>query len=77
MNTPNNKNAIFTDPLIAIELLKDIPEGVYLVKVEDGSILYTNENLKKCLDTIRTKCWGKMCPLLMHQQIKHRKKQEI
>lgn len=42
-----NKNAIFTDPLIAIELLKDIPEGVYLVKVENGSILYTNEKFEK------------------------------
>lgn len=43
----NNKKDIFTDPLIAVELLKDIPEGIYLILFEDYSIIYTNDKFEK------------------------------
>ena len=35
------------DPLLTIELMKNLSEGIYLIRIDDNTIVYTNERFEK------------------------------
>ena len=43
----DNKKDFTNDPLLTIEIMKNISEGIYLVRIDDGSIVYANERFEE------------------------------
>jgi PAS domain S-box-containing protein len=52
-------NTLQRDPLLVVELMKNISEGIYLIKLDNSTIIYANERFEKMFGYERGELIGK------------------